>query len=59
MGVERMRAALIKAIRCDSGVSAIEYAMVGALISIAIVAGATQIGVNLSGFFNAVASAFP
>jgi pilus assembly protein Flp/PilA len=54
-----MRTVLVKAIRCDSGVTAIEYAMIGALISIAIVTGATQVGANLSGFFNAVAHAFP
>lgn len=54
-----MRAALVKAIRCDSGVSAIEYAMIGALISIAIVTAATKVGVNVSGLFNAIVHAFP
>ena len=54
-----MRAVLVKVIRNDSGVSAIEYAMVAALIAIAIVTGATKIGTNISGFFNTVASAFP
>jgi pilus assembly protein Flp/PilA len=53
-----MRAALIKAIRCDSGVSAIEYAMIGALIAIAIVTGATKVGTNISAFFTTVANAF-
>ncbi len=54
-----MRTALVTAMGSDSGVTAIEYAMIGALISIAILAGATQIGVNITGFFSAVASAFP
>jgi pilus assembly protein Flp/PilA len=59
VGSRRMHAALVKAIRSDTGVTAIEYALIGGLISIAIVAGATQIGVNISGFFSAVANAFP
>jgi pilus assembly protein Flp/PilA len=54
-----MRSALVKTIRSDCGVTAIEYAMIGALISIAIVTGATQVGVNISDFFNTVATAFP
>jgi pilus assembly protein Flp/PilA len=54
-----MHAALVKAIRCDSGVSAIEYALIGGLIAIAIVTGATQIGANVSGFFTRIANAFP
>jgi pilus assembly protein Flp/PilA len=54
-----MRTALVKAIRSDSGVTAIEYALIGGLIAIAIVTGATQVGVNISGFFTAVATAFP
>jgi pilus assembly protein Flp/PilA len=54
-----MRAALVKAIRCDSGVSAIEYALIGGLIAIAIVTGATKVGVNITGFFSSIAHAFP
>lgn len=57
-GFRRMRKALVKAIGCDSGVTAIEYAMIGGLIAIAIVTGATQIGSNISGFFNSIANAF-
>lgn len=53
-----MRTALVKAIRCDSAVTAIEYALIGGLIAIAIVTGATQIGTNISGFFNTVANSF-
>jgi pilus assembly protein Flp/PilA len=58
-GFRRMRSVLVKVIRSDSGVSAIEYAMIGALIAIAIVTGATKVGVNISGFFTQVAQAFP
>lgn len=53
-----MRAALIKALGSDSGVSAIEYAMIGALIAIAVVTGATQIGGQLTTFFTDVANSF-
>jgi len=53
-----MHAALIKALSSDSGVSAIEYAMIGGLIAIAIVTGATQIGSSLTTFFTTVANSF-
>jgi pilus assembly protein Flp/PilA len=59
MGFRRMRAALVKAMGSDSGVTAIEYALIGGLISMAIVVGATHIGVSISGFFNSIATAFP
>jgi pilus assembly protein Flp/PilA len=42
-------------LRNDAGATAIEYALVASLISIAIVAGATSIGTSLSGTFNTVA----
>jgi pilus assembly protein Flp/PilA len=58
VGLLRMRAALIKALGSDSGVSAIEYAMIGALIAIAVVTGATQIGGQLTTFFTDVANSF-
>ncbi|HEX3882243.1 MAG TPA: Flp family type IVb pilin [Stellaceae bacterium] len=58
VGLWRMRAALIKALRSDSGVSAIEYAMIGGLIAIAIVTGATQIGGSLTTFFTDIANSF-
>lgn len=47
--------ALLKRFLSDSrGATAIEYAMIAGLISIAIVAGARSIGVALQGKFNAV-----
>jgi pilus assembly protein Flp/PilA len=36
----------------EEGAAAIEYALVAALIAIAIVVGATLLGGNLGGFFN-------
>jgi pilus assembly protein Flp/PilA len=54
-----MHTALVKASRSDSGVTAIEYALIGGLISIAIVTGATEIGANVAAFFTAIAHAFP
>jgi len=38
----------------ESGATAIEYAMISGLLSIMIVAGATQIGTTLSGIFQAL-----
>ena len=37
------------------GATAIEYAMIASIISIAIVAGATTIGTKVTGFFNSFA----
>jgi pilus assembly protein Flp/PilA len=41
----------------DEGVTSIEYALIAASIAIAIVAGATLLGVNLQPAFNTVAAA--
>ena len=42
----------------DEGASAIEYGLLAALIAIAIIAGATAVGVGLDVIFNEVANAF-
>jgi pilus assembly protein Flp/PilA len=42
----------------SGGATAIEYAMIASLISIAIVGGATAIGTTLSNDFNAVLAGF-
>lgn len=43
--------------RCRSGATSIEYAMIASIISIAIVAGAKAIGVNMTNvFYNKLAS---
>ncbi len=41
-----------------AGATAMEYAIIGVLISIAIVAGATLAGANVGGMFNNVGNAF-
>lgn len=47
--------ALLKRFLTDSrGVTAIEYAMIAGLISVAIVAGARSIGLALQGKYNSV-----
>ncbi len=49
--------AIIRAFWADkSGATAIEYAIIGGMLSICIVAGARSIGVNLAPKFTAVAS---
>jgi pilus assembly protein Flp/PilA len=40
--------------RDEAGATAIEYALIAALISVAIIAGATSIGASLSGTFTTV-----
>jgi pilus assembly protein Flp/PilA len=40
----------------DSGVTAVEYGLITALISVAIVSALTLVGTNLSNTFNTIAS---
>jgi pilus assembly protein Flp/PilA len=40
----------------ESGVTAIEYGLIAALIALAIIAGVTTVGSNLSGLFSEVAA---
>ncbi|QWD96219.1 Flp family type IVb pilin [Polynucleobacter sp. MG-6-Vaara-E2] len=40
----------------EDGVTAIEYALLVALIAIALVGGATALGVSLSNFFSAIST---
>ncbi|RQH08378.1 Flp family type IVb pilin [Paraburkholderia dinghuensis] len=40
----------------DAGVTAIEYALIAALIALAIIAGVTAVGSNLSVLFSEVAA---
>ena len=48
---------IFRSLACQTGgATVIEYAMVAAIISIAIFAGALSIGTNLSGIFGTVAS---
>jgi pilus assembly protein Flp/PilA len=43
-------------IRDESGATAIEYALIAGLVSIAIIAALTLLGTNLSNLFNTVAT---
>lgn len=45
-------------LRCRSGVTAIEYALVAGLIALAIVSGATQIGGTVKQFFTTIGNSF-
>jgi pilus assembly protein Flp/PilA len=44
-------------LRDESGATAIEYGLIAALISVAIIAAVTAVGGNLTSTFNSVASA--
>jgi len=46
-----------KLLRDDNGATAIEYGLIAALISVVIITAVTLVGSNLSGVFNAVATA--
>ncbi|MBR0797200.1 Flp family type IVb pilin [Bradyrhizobium jicamae] len=52
-----MRSLLARFIRDEVASTAIEYAIIGAGLSILIVAGVNGIGVNLSGRFSAMSAA--
>ncbi|HEY5081239.1 MAG TPA: Flp family type IVb pilin [Bauldia sp.] len=43
----------------QSGATSIEYALIGALVSVAIILGAGAIGTKLNSMFNAVATKVP
>ncbi len=51
-----MRAFAEKLIRDESGVAAIEYGLVAALISVVIIGAVTLVGTKLSGVFNSIAN---
>ena len=52
-----MRTLINKLLRNKSGATAIEYGLIAALISVAIVAGATIVGTQLSKTFDGVGTA--
>jgi len=43
----------------DSGATSIEYAVIGAVISIAVIGTLQMINTSLAGFFSLVANSFP
>lgn len=51
-----MKSVLSRFVHDESGATAIEYGLIGALLSIAIVAGASQLGKAIGGKFSSVAS---
>ena len=50
-----MRTVLSNLIRDESGVTAIEYALIAALIAVAAIAAFTLVGTNLSTVFSTIA----
>jgi pilus assembly protein Flp/PilA len=50
-----MRKALSKLMKDESGATAIEYGLIAALISVAIIVALTSVGSNLNGVFTNVA----
>ncbi len=52
-----MLAAIVRIMKAEEGVTAIEYGLVAALIGIAAIAAMTLVGTNLVAKFNAVATA--
>jgi pilus assembly protein Flp/PilA len=52
-----MNSLLLRFIRDDAGVTAIEYGLIAGLIAVVIITAVTTIGTNLTTKFNAVATA--
>ena len=50
-----MKQLVVRFIRNDEGQDLIEYVLIGTLVSIAVVAGATLLGTNLNAWYNALA----
>lgn len=50
---------LARLVRDESGATAIEYALIGVLISVAIIVGATALGSKLNDLYTAVAAKVP
>jgi Flp pilus assembly pilin Flp len=49
-----MKALVVRLARNDEGQDLIEYVLIGTLVSIAVVAGATALGTELDGWYTAV-----
>lgn len=52
-----MRTALKRFVHDDSGATAIEYALIAVLIGVAIIAGASALGISLNDTFQGLAGA--
>ena len=51
-----MKQLVVRFIRNDEGQDLIEYVLIGTLVSIAVVAGATALGTNLNAWYNNMAT---
>jgi pilus assembly protein Flp/PilA len=58
-GCPAMTKLLRRFMLCRQGVTAIEYALLGSGVALAIVTGVSTVGTNLSASFAHIASAFP
>ena len=56
--MKRIKVAISGFARDERGATAIEYGLIAGFISLAIVAGATQIGTAVNGFFQSAAAGF-
>ncbi len=50
---------LIRFLKDEDGVTAIEYGLIAALIAVGIIAAVTAVGIKLQGTFNSVDAALP
>jgi pilus assembly protein Flp/PilA len=50
---------LMRFLKEEDGVTAIEYGLIAALIAVAIIVAVTAVGTDLNSTFNAVATALP
>ena len=51
-----MKALVVRLVRNDEGQDLIEYVLIGTLVSVAVVLGATQLGSNLNTWYNNMAT---
>jgi pilus assembly protein Flp/PilA len=51
-----MKALVVRLVRNDEGQDLIEYVLIGTLVSIAVVLGATALGTNLNTWYNNMAT---
>jgi pilus assembly protein Flp/PilA len=54
-GVVHMKALVLRLVRNDEGQDLIEYVLIGTLVSIAVVLGATALGTNLNTWYQTMA----
>jgi pilus assembly protein Flp/PilA len=54
-----MKAMMIRFLKEETGVTAIEYGLIAGLIAVAIITGVTNIGTDLKTLFTNIASSLP